>query len=614
MKISPLSFIIRVFKGIIAGIQGLVSAIIFLIIICLIVVFFEDNRQSLPEKAALTISPIGDLVEQKSFVAPIKNFLNESKIENETLVFDLVYAIDYAATDPHITSLVLELDHLASAGISKLEEVGAALNRFKSSGKPVIAVGDSYSQEQYYLASYADEIHLHPMGFVMVKGYGRYTSYLKEALDKLRININIFRVGTYKDAVEPFSRSAMSDASKEHTSQWLDELWQVYTSRVEGLRGLPQGFINDYANTLGEKLIKYQGNAAQLALEFGLVDRLSSRAESKARLVSLSGLADDGGYKHINASRYLDYIDEKTEVSVTSAEANQVALIVAKGVISEGDQPDGAIGSESLSDLLKRAREDDQIRAAVLRIDSPGGSAFASEIIRQEIIALKDAGKPVVVSMGSVAASGGYWMAMGASEVWATPTTITGSIGVFGIVPTFEGTLKEAGVQSDGVGTTALSDIFELTRPMSSSAKKVFQAGVDYTYSQFLKIVAEARNSNTKDIDLVAQGRVWTGIQALKFGLIDQIGSLDQSLDAAAKAANLSYYEVVELTRPLNFREQILKGLSEVHLGFTPGVFFGKSNSWSLMAKFNELTSKLAATAKLNDPRGIYLSCFECFE
>tara|TARA_B110000908_G_scaffold131052_1_gene154131 strand:+ start:3260 stop:5104 length:1845 start_codon:yes stop_codon:yes gene_type:complete len=614
MKISPLSFIIRVFKGIVAGIQGLVSAIIFLVIICLIVVSFEDNRQSLPEKAALTISPNGDLVEQKTFVSPIKNFLNKSKIENETLIFDLIHAIDYAATDPHITSLVLELDYLASGGISKLEEVGAALNRFKSSGKPIIAVGDSYSQEQYYLASYADEIHLHPMGSVMIKGYGRYTNYLKEALDKLRININIFRVGTYKDAVEPFSRSTMSDASKEHTSQWLNELWQVYTTRVEGLRGLPQGSINDYANTLGEKLIKHQGNAAQLALEFGLVDRLSSRGESEARLVLLSGLADDGGYEHINASHYLGYINEQTEVSATSAEADQVALIVAKGVISEGDQPDGAIGSESLSDLLQRAREDDKIKAVVLRLDSPGGSAFASEIIRQEIIALKNAGKPVVVSMGSVAASGGYWIAMGASEIWANSTTITGSIGVFGIVPTFEGTLKEAGVQSDGVGTTALSDMFELARPMSGSAKKVFQAGVDYTYNQFLKIVAEARNSSTKDIGLLAQGRVWTGVQALKFGLIDQIGSLDQSLDAAAKAANLAYYEVVELARPLNFREQILKGVSEVHLDYTTDVFSEKTNSWSLIAKFNKFTSKLATMAKLNDSRGIYLSCFECLE
>ena len=606
--------LIQAFKGLIFLTQGLVSLIIVFIMILLIGISFDDGAQLLPESAALKISPSGILVDQKTFISPIKKFLDESDTAAETSIFELIDAIDYAATDPRITSLVLQLDYLASGSISKLEEVGEALVRFKFSGKPIVAIGDGYSQEQYYLASYADEIHLHPMGSVILEGYGRYTIYLKEALDKLRIKVNVFRVGTYKDAIEPFTRSSMSEASREHTSQWIHEIWNAYTTRVEGLRGLSKGSINDYANNLGKKLLKHQGNAAKLALDAGLVDKLSSRQEVMARLISLSGLADNGGYQHIDSSNYLKHIEQQQKPSGNKIGMDQVALIVAKGVISEGDQPDGLIGSESLSKLLRQAREDDKIKAVVIRIDSPGGSAFASEVIRQEIVSLRNFGKPVVISMGSVAASGGYWIAMGASEVWASPTTITGSIGVFGIIPTFEDTLQDLGVQSDGLGTTVLSDIFQLSRPMSNHAKQIVQAGVDHTYSQFLTIVAEARSSSIEGVDLIAQGRVWTGRKALDLGLVDQLGGLTQSLDSAAKSANLDGYEILKLTRPLDFREKILQEIDGVNLGFLVGVFPEKWNPLSLTAKLKGLSKKLILMTELNDPRGIYLSCFECAE
>jgi len=606
--------LIQLFKGLIFLTQGLVSLIIVLIIVSFIGISFDNETEFLPESAALKISPNGILVDQKTFISPIKKFLDEGDTAAETSIFELIDAIDYAATDPRITSLVLQLDYLTSGSISKLEEVGEALVRFKSSGKPIVAIGDGYSQEQYYLASYADEIHLHPMGSVIIEGYGRYTIYLKEALDKLRIKVNVFRVGTYKDAIEPFTRSSMSEASRKHTSQWIHEIWNTYTTRVEGLRGLSKGSINDYANNLGKKLLKHQGNAAKLALDTGLIDKLSSRQEVMARLILLSGLADNGGYQHIDSSDYLKYIEQQSKPSGSKISMNQVALIVAKGVISEGDQPDGLIGSESLSKLLRQAREDDKIKAAVIRIDSPGGSAFASEVIRQEMVSLKNSGKPVVVSMGSVAASGGYWIAMGASEVWASPTTITGSIGVFGIIPTFEDTLQDLGVQSDGLGTTALSDIFQLSRPMSNNAKKIIQAGVDHTYSQFLAIVAEARSSSIEGVDLIAQGRVWTGKKALDLGLVDQLGSLAQSLDSAAKSANLDGYEILKLTRPLDFREKILQEIDGVNLGFLVGAFPEKWNPLSLTAKLKGFAKKLILMTELNDPRGIYLSCFECAE
>lgn len=599
-------------KGLIAIMQGLFYLSILALIALALVASLGNNEQSLPDRAALKISPSGILVEQKTFISPVKKFIEKSADETETLLFELIKTIDHAANDNRITNLVLELDYLNAGSISKMEELGEALLRFKSSGKPIIAIGDSYNQDQYFLASYADEIHLNPMGSVILEGYGRYTSYLKEALDRLQININVFRVGAYKDAIEPFTRNNMSEESREHTSMWVNELWLAYTTRVESLRGLRKDSINEYSKNLGKKLLENGGNAAQLALSMNLVDKISNRQESMDHLISLSGLADDGGYQSIDTASYFSYIKHQLELSSTQKDIDQIALIIAKGAIDQGDQPNGKIGSESISQLLKQAREDAKIKAVVLRVDSPGGGAFASEIIRQEILTLKDSGKPVIVSMGSVAASGGYWISMGATEIWATPTTITGSIGVFGIIPTFENTLKGIGINSDGIGTTSLSDIYQLSRPMSKHAKQIIQSGVDHTYSKFLSIVAEARNTSIKQVSLMAQGRVWSGAKALELGLIDQLGGLNESLAGAARAANINDYEVLELVRPLSFREKILYQIGDVKVEFIKGFLPQKSNPWSIKEKLNKLYAGLTILTELNDPRGIYLSCFEC--
>jgi protease-4 len=478
----------------------------------------ENGDQPLPDKAALKISPIGALVEQKTYVSPLKKFMEKNGVETETLLSELITTIDYASGDKRITNLVLDLDYFTGGGISKLEELGKALTRFKSSGKSIIAIGDSYNQEQYFLASFADEIHLNPMGSVMIEGYSRYNSYFKDALDQLKIKVNVFRVGIYKDAIEPFTRNSMSDESKEHTSIWVNDLWNAYTKRVEKSRDLPENFLNDYSNNLGKKLLNFKGDAAKLALNTGLIDKISNRKDSIDYLISVSGMDDDGGYQYIDSSSYMRHIKQKIYPSKARDNTNHIALITASGPIEIGDQPNGKIGSESMSRLIKQAKKDNSIKAVVIRIDSPGGGAFASEAIRQDIIALKELGKPVVISMGSVAASGGYWIAMGATEIWSTPTTITGSIGVFGVVPTFEETLQNIGVRSDGVDTTTLSNIYQISRPMSDHAKQVIQSGVDYTYSKFLSIVAEARNTSVKKIGLIAQGRVWTGEKALELG------------------------------------------------------------------------------------------------
>lgn len=613
-KVNFLGFFKRICKTLIIGIQVLASLLIVFISIFILIVSLENGNQPLPEKAALKISPVGSLVEQKTFVSPLKKFMEKSGVETETLLSELITAIDYASSDKRITNLVLDLDYFSGGGISKLEELGQALTRFKSSGKPITAIGDSYNQEQYFLASFADEIHLNPMGSVLIEGYSRHTSYFKDALDQLKVNVNVFRVGAYKDAIEPFTRNNMSDESREHTSIWVNELWRAYTKRVEKSRGLPENFLSDYSNNLGKKLLKHKGNAAELAINARLVDKISNRKDSINHLISLSGMDDDGGYQHIDSSSYMTHIKQKKQLSKVRNNIDHVALITASGPIELGDQPNGKIGSESISQLIKQAREDDSIKAVVIRINSPGGGAFASEVIRQDIIALKEHGKPVIVSMGAVAASGGFWIAMGATEIWSTPTTITGSIGVFGVVPTFEETLQNVGIRSDGVDTTTLSNIYQISRPMSDHAKQVVQSGVDYTYSKFLSIVAKARNTSVERVGLVAQGRVWTGEKALELGLIDKLGGLNEAISAAANIAELDNYDLLELTRPLSIQEKILNQIGNTRIKYLGEPHPALTFVPEFLVKIKSLYTKFSFLEAMNDPRNIYLSCFECVE
>lgn len=594
-----------------SGLRILLNILFLLVVVVFILSIFRKDVQPLPEKAALRIAPGGFLVEQKTYVDPLTQLLQQSgPADAETLVHDLTEAIDEAADDPRITSLVLELDYLLGGGLTRLEEVAQALSRFRESGKPIIAVGDSYTQEQYYLASFADEIHLNPMGAVLITGYGNYPNYIKGALDKLRINVHVFRVGSYKDAIEPFTRTDMSPASREHNSAWLNALWSTYTRRVETQRELPVDAINDYVNNLTSKLEDHRGNTAETAVASGLVDKLSTRPQMLARLQALAGSNDKGGYRAVDVDRYLGHT-RRAEAAQVLPSTDKVGLIVARGAILDGEHPAGTIGSDSLSKLFQQVRKQ-QFKALVLRIDSPGGSAFASEVIRQEMVLTRQAGIPVIVSMGSVAASGGYWMAMGANQIWASPTTITGSIGVFGVIPTFENSLAALGINSDGIGTTNLADLYRLDRPMSPQAKQLIQFGVNHVYDQFLGIVAEARNSTPERIHDIAQGRVWTGEKAKALGLVDHLGNLEEAIDAAALAAGLDTYQTEEVKSPMDFREQLMRQLS--------GSVVGQWIRWlpadwlpqGLLAEVYGATRELQLLNRFNDPRGLYLHCFEC--
>lgn len=604
-------------------VRSAINLLFLLFFLVIIGSLFTSNIKPLPAKAFLQVAPSGLLVEQLSYSDPLSQLLEQSAPHPaETLLPDLVEAIDKAAKDPRITGLSLELNFLAGGGLTKLNILGQALTRFKESGKPVIATASNYSQEQYYLASFADEIHLNPMGMVLLTGYGAYRSYFKDGADKLGINFHVFKVGEYKDAVEPFIRNDMSESSKRHTRAWLEELWRSFAARVESNRQLPTGAIDRHINNMDKQLALAGGDLSKLALDAQLVDHISTRPAMLKRLQSLAGVDPDDkhAYVAINTGEYLFHGQLKPDTEETPQA--QIGIIVAKGTIYDGEQLEGNIGSATLSKLLQRSRDDEDIEALVIRVDSPGGSAFGSDIIRQEIELTRAAGIPVVISMGSMAASGGYWIAANADQVWAAPTTLTGSIGVFGLIPTFENTFNKLGVHSDGVGTSALAGIHRLDRPMSPQASRIVQLNVENIYQRFLNLVAKGRELSREQVADLAEGRVWTGAQAHRLGLVDELGDLKDAVAAAAAVANLDAYDTKVIERKLNFQEQLLRQLGRRAAPMTrwlAGLYSPTSASGVLAepARAIEdqarwLAEKLGLLGRTSDPAGIYLECIEC--
>lgn len=611
-KPGPIRRFFRFLGRAIGWLRVTLSNLIFLLILLFIVLALTSSEEPLvlPDSFALTLSPSGFLVDEESYVAPLELLINGNNGSLETPVRELVEAIDSGRQDPRVSALVLQLDDMLGGGISKLEEIGAALQRFKQTDKPIIATGSLYTQEQYYLASYADEIYIDPMGSILLTGYSNYRTYFKDAIDKLAINFHVFRVGQYKDFVEPYTRNSMSPASREHNSEWLNQLWGVYTSRVEAQRQLPSGAINDYISQMDSLLAAVGGDSAQLALDSKLVDGILSHREREQMLVERFGRSQQGGsYNGIGYQTFLADIDRQP-----GAESEgKIGLILATGTIQTGEQPEGNIGSETFIQRLQQVRDDPSIKAVVVRIDSGGGSAYASEVIRSELEALRSEGMPVLVSMGSMAASGGYWIAMGADEVWATPTTLTGSIGVFGAIPTFEESLDNIGINVDGVGTTPLAGAMRLDRTLSPQAKAIVQQTINHIYNEFTSMVAEARGLSQERVDQLAQGRVWTGATAHELGLVDQLGSLKETIAAAASHAKLEAYDVRLVTRPLSPFEQLTRQLSQSSVSaLLPQVQQSQWLSEDLKRQLAPLLEPLRALSELNDPRAVYARCMEC--
>lgn len=611
---KPRGFFRRLLSGIGATItfsRNLVMNIVFMgLCIILLVAIGSSAPKPLPEKFALQIAPSGILVDQRSYMDTASLLLSDENQERETLVRDVVDAINRAADDARIDSIVLELGALDGGGITKMSEIGQALQAFKAKQKHIIAVSDNYSQEQYFLASFADEIYLHTMGEVQLTGFARYITYYKTALEKLGVTMHVFRSGKYKDYVEPYLRDNMSDESREHNAQWLNALWLQYTATVEAQRNLPAGSLNTLINNLDSKLAELKGDSAQLALNEKLVDKLVSRNELDALLVEKFGKhSDDNYYNGVSLRAYL----AETKLH-QSAKPQQVGLIVASGTIQDGFQPEGSIGSENFVDILRSATEDESIKALVIRVDSGGGSAFASEIIRAEIAALRAKKIPVFISMGSVAASGGYWMATAGDEIWANPTTITGSIGVFGAFPTLENSLQKIGLTTDGLSTNELGGAPSIERALAPKMQSVIQAGVDRTYQHFIRLVADARKKDVAEIHEVAQGHVWTGAKAKELGLVDQLGSLNDVIAAAAAKAELEDYSVKLITQKLSPKEELLRKLAgENAQAFIPTTLLKPLADLHLaQQQLAPLLKPLRALHSMTNPQGIYANCLEC--
>jgi protease-4 len=590
--------------------------LIFFILLIAILIGISNSgggKTTVPKSSALVLNLTGNLVIEEQYVDPAEKFAAEAFGQGtdnpEILVRDLVKVINNAKEDKRIKTLVLQLGGLGGGGLDKMRLVTEALTDFKTSGKPVYAMGDYYGQNQYYLAAHADKLYLNPMGAMIIEGYGRYRMYYKEGLEKLRASVHVFKVGKFKSAVEPYLRDDMSPEARLANEVWMNELWSQYKSDVAFARNMDVGNFDEKMDQLIPKFESVNGDFAEYALQNGWVDGLRSRNEFREEMVALLGEADTKeGYDTVNYQKYLGLITPK--IALPESSKDKVAIIIAKGTILDGNQKPGTIGGDSTAALLRDARLDDKVKAVVLQVDSGGGSAFASEVIRKEIDLIKAAGKPVVASMATYAASGGYWISASADEIFAEPTTITGSIGIFGMMTTFERTLEYVGVRTDGVGTTELAGMSP-TRGLSPGVKQIIQMNIERGYERFINLVATERGMTTQDVDKIAQGRVWIGTQALELGLVDKLGNLQDAIEAAAGLAELEDYDTKYIARTLSDKELFWQSF----LAGTASIFSGLDVEPKTSA-FQEILAKVDADLKqftqLNDPLATYAMCIEC--
>lgn len=481
----------------------------------------------------------------------------------ETQLRDLLRAIEAAATDARIERLVIRPDQMTGIGYATLQELSHAIAAFKKSGKQVVAYADGMDQKQYYLAALADEVYLHPDGAVLLEGLARYRAYYREALqEKLGVDVHLFRVGEFKSAAEPYILDGPSPESREADLFWMNDVWRRHLADIARFRGIDAATLQAQIDDFAAQVKAAQGDLGRLALEQKLVDGLMSQDQFRALMIE-RGVEDTDihSFRQVSLDKYLGFLDRETLPIDTRP---QVAVVVAQGEIAAGDLPPGTVGGVSTSRLLREAREDDDVRAVVLRVDSPGGGVFPSEQIRREVELLRAAGKPVVASMGNIAASGGYWISMNADMIYAEPSTITGSIGIFGLFMTFPDTLAKIGVRVDGVGTTRIAGAFDPTMPLNPSVGEAIQEVIDQGYRQFIGKVAAAREQTPEAIDRVARGRVWSGAQAEEFGLVDELGGLTDAIAEAARRANLSAdgYAVRYVEKALSPFEQFVVNAS----------------------------------------------------
>lgn len=599
-------FLFNVLRAFVRTLDLLVRAAFYALLIFAVgalAAHFLRPAPQLPGEAALLLRPAGSLVEQAVLDAPLELLTSSGAPTGQVLLADLVEAVRSARDDERIRALVIETDELVGGGLSKLAELRSAIAEFKTAGKPVIARGERFTQSQYYLASIADEVHLAPDGFVLLHGLSRYGLYFKDALDRLGVKVHVFRVGEYKSFAEPFIRNDMSEEDRESSRDLLDGLWTMMRDDVAAARKLSAAAIDAHVQGYRRALAAASGDAALTAHAAGLVDQLSTRDQWRERLIAEVGTAAAGkSPRTVDVDRYL--------AAVRAAEApaaDKLAVLVAQGAIVDGAEAASVVAGDTFARLIRAAREDDSIKALVLRIDSPGGSAWASEVIRRELELTRQAGKPVTASMSSVAASGGYWIAAGADEIWAAPASLTGSIGIFALFPELGVPLNRLGITVDGVATAPLAGALDPRRPLNEEAAGAMQLGIEHGYRRFLQTVADARRMTVEEVDTLARGRVWTGAAAAKLGLVDQLGGLQDAIAATARRAGIERYEVVWPEAGESLQQRLLRRLlsGAAQLGFQ----LPASMPPALAQMFDDLRLPLAELARWNDPQHRYMHC-----
>jgi len=577
------------------------------------------GRPKVPRGAALVVRPQGTLVEQLSR-RPADDLVGAALLGDpgrETLLRDLLDAVKAARDDQRIGAIFLDVTSMSGGGLTKVEELRAALTDFRKGGKKVIAYGETMPQGPFAVAVAADEVWLHPEGAVLLEGFGRWRTYYKDAIDRLGIDWHVFRVGEYKSYVEPFIRNEPSPEAREADLEWLGDLWSSWVNGTAAARGLPPDEIRAYIDRMPAGLEAAKGNLAKLALEAKLVDRLGYRDEVRKRMVDLVGEQKDGKtFKQVSVADYLE--NKGGDRTGEKGSGDAVAVVVAVGEIFDGRRPPGTIGGESTAALIRKARQDEKVKAVVLRVDSPGGSVFGSETIRRELSLARSVDKkPVVVSMGSVAASGGYWISTASDEILASPDTITGSIGIFGMFPTVEKPMaKYLGMRVDGVGTTWLSGALRPDRALDPEVGRMLQLFIDRGYDDFLERVAEARKIPKGEVDLIARGRVWSGADAFDRKLVDRLGGLPEAIASAAKRAKLAEgkYRVWYVEREMTFREKLVARLLEGRARFACafGLDVAEPEAAPAPPAVRAVLDRLGETARLlafNDPNGVYAWC-----
>ena len=596
----PFQLFWKLLKALQTLLFGLIALGLFL---ALIAAPFSDNASKMPEDGALVLNPSGVLVEEKTAVDPL-NFLADDGGPSEVLLQDLVVALEQARDDPRITTLVLNLDNFGGGLMPHLEIVADGIRDFRASGKKVIAASNGYSQSSLLLAAEADEILMNPEYAVLPEGFSAYRTYFSSLLQRLNVTVNLFKVGQYKSAAEPYFQDRMSDEDKQARLAYLNAWWDTYTDRFETARGLPAESLNDTIDNIQAVLESASGNLGQVALNSGWVDQLMSDRERAEYLVDVIG-ADEEDEQRYRGIGFEDYL----ALNPTEAEASEhkIAVITAVGSIVDGYADAGSIGILTLLERIQQARDDDAVKAIVLRVDSGGGSKSASEIIRQELAHAQAAGIPVVASMGSVAASGGYWISATADRIFAHQNTITGSIGIFALIPTFEKVLNEYGVFGDGVATTPLAGAASIDRGIQPIYAGLIQQVIQSGYDQFLAVVAEGRNMTPEAVNEIAQGRVWTGTKALELGLVDEIGGLDEAIQAAAELADITDYAIWRVEPEASRRQQILEALTAEIRTLAPAV-----KRDPITQHWRAMQSEVRTLTRFNDPQKAYVICETC--